>query len=82
MSGLQLAGLAVSDSSGGSSGVGLVVLVVALTIGSAIVLSWLIGKLPEKRPGTPLFPRRSKKDPFSRPPDGPMDQPPRGPFDT
>lgn len=46
------------------------------------MLSWLIGKLPEKRPGTPLFPRRSKKDPLARPPEDPFDQPPRGPFDN
>ena len=82
MSGLQLAGATVSSSSGGSSGVGLVVLVVALTIGSALVLAWLIGRLPEKRPGTPLFTRRSKRDPFAHPPDGPMDPPPKGPFDS
>ncbi len=81
MPSLQLA--VVGSSSNGGSGVGLVVTVVVLTIGAALVLSWLIGRLPEKTDGVSLpFTRRRRKNPFDHPPGGPANPPPKGPFDN
>lgn len=83
MSGLQLASLLASPSSNGSSGVGLVVTVVILTVGAALVMSWLIGRLPEKNDDKWMpFSRRRRNDPFNRPPSGPSNPPPSGPFDS
>jgi hypothetical protein len=74
----------VANSSQGSSGIGPVVMVVGLTIGSALVLSWLFGRLPgsnENTGASPFAGWRRRKDPFGSPPDDPMDRPPKSPFD-
>jgi len=77
----ELAGVLLAGASRGSSGVGPVVIAVGLTIGSALLLSWVIGKFPGSNENTGASPfRRRRKDPFGQPPDDPMDQPPRGPF--
>jgi len=82
MSAFEVAGAVVAGSSRGSSGMGPVVIAVGLTVGSALLLSWVIGKLPgsDENTGASPFSRRRRKDPFGRPPDDPMDQPPQGPF--
>jgi len=74
MSDLQIVGVVVAGSSQGSSGVGPLVMAVGLTIGSVLVLSWLIGRLPgsNENTGASPFRRRGRKDPFGRPPDDPM----------
>ena len=62
---------------------GLVVTVVILTIGAALVMSWLIGRLPEKTDDKWMpYARRRRSNPFNRPPSGPSNPPPRGPFDS
>lgn len=73
----------LARSSQGDSGVGPVVIAVGLTVASALLLSWLFGKLPgsDENTGAGVFGRRRRRDPFGRPPEDPMDQPPRGPFD-
>ena len=73
----------VDGASRGSSGIGPVVTVVGLTIVSALVLTWLINRLPgsNENTGASPFSRRRRNDPFGRPPEDPMDQPPRSPFD-
>jgi hypothetical protein len=70
-------------ASQGSSGLGPVVLVVGLTIGSALLLSLLINRLPgsNKNTGASPFSRRRRTDPFGQPPDDPTAPPPRSPFD-
>jgi hypothetical protein len=70
MSGLQIIGVVGAGSSSGSSGVGPVVIAVGLTIASALVLSWLINRLPgsNENTGASPFRRRSRNDPFGRPP--------------
>jgi len=77
MSGLQIVGVVVAESSQGSSGVGPVVIAVGLTIGSVLVLSWLINRLPGSNENTGASPfrrrRGRRKDPFGRPPDDSMD---------
>ena len=72
----------VEGASRGSSGVGPVVIVVGLTITSALVLSWLINRLPgsNENTGAHPFSRRRRSDPFDGPPDDPMAGPPRSPF--
>ncbi len=69
-------------ASRGSSGLGPVVIVVGLTITSALVLSWLINRLPgsNENTGASPFSRRRRTDPFDQPPDDTMDHPPHGPF--
>ena len=71
MSGLQIIGVVGAGSSSGSSGVGPVVIAVGLTIASALVLSWLINRLPgsNENTGASPFRRRGRNDPFGRPPD-------------
>lgn len=83
MTALEVVGTVVAGASRGSSGVGPVVVVVGLTVASALLLSWVIGKLPgsNENTGAGPFRRRRRDDPFGAPPDDPMDQPPRGPFD-
>ena len=72
----------VASASQGSSGIGPVVTVVGLTIVSALVLSWIIHRLPGSNENTGASPfKRRRKDPFGQPPDDPMDRPRRGPFD-
>jgi hypothetical protein len=71
----------VAEASRGDSGVGPVVMVVGLTIASALVLAWIIGKLPgsNENTGAGVF-RRRRRDPFATPPE---DDPSwRGPFDS
>ncbi len=69
MSGLGF--IASAGSSSGSSGVGPVVIAVGLTIASALVLSWLINRLPgsNENTGASPFRRWRRNDPFGRPPD-------------
>lgn len=85
MSSIVAAAAVVATASQGSSGIGPVVIVVGLTIASALVLTWIVGKLPGSNENTGASPfgrwRRPPRDPFGRPPDGPTDEPPRGPFD-
>ena len=73
----------VERSSRGSSGIGPVVMVVGLTIASALVLSWVIHRLPgsNENTGASPFSRWRRRDPFDRPPEDPMDRPPNTPFD-
>lgn len=83
MSALLIA--SVEGASRGSSGIGPVVTAVGLTIGSVLVLSWLIGKLPgsnENTGASPFAGWRRRKNPFDRPPESPTDRPSRGPFDS
>jgi hypothetical protein len=71
----------VAGASRGDSGIGPVVIAVGLTVASALVLSWIIGRLPgsNENTGAGVF-RRRRRDPFGQPPD---DEPPRrGPFDS
>lgn len=79
--GMMLA--SVESSSRGSSGIGPVVIVVGLTIASALVLSWVIHRLPgsNENTGASPFSRWRRRNPFDRPPEGPTDGPPRSPFD-
>lgn len=81
MSAVLLASL--EGGSRGSSGIGPVVIAVGLTIGSVLVLSWLIGKLPgsNENTGAGPFSGWRRKNPFDRPPEDPTDRRPRGPFD-
>ncbi len=83
MSSFVNAGAVIATASQGSSGIGPVVTVVGLTIASALVLSWIIHRLPgsNENTGASPFRRRQRKDPFGQPPDDPMDRPPRSPFD-
>ena len=72
----------VASASQGSSGIGPVVAVVGLTIASALVLSWIVHRLPGSNENTGASPfKRRRKDPFGQPPEDPMDRPPRSPFD-
>ena len=82
MSALLIA--SAEGASRGSSGLGPIVMVVGLTIGSALVLSWLINRLPgsNENTGASPFSRRRRSDPLGPPPADPMDRPPRGPFDS
>lgn len=82
MSGLAVVQM-VAGSSQGDSGIGPVVIVVGLTVVSALTLSWLIGRLPgsNENTGAGVFTRRRKRDPFESPPDDTTDPPPRSPFD-
>jgi len=76
-------GAVIATTSQGSSGIGPVVTVVGLTIGSALVLTFVVSKLPgsNENTGASPFKRRQRKDPFGQPPDDPMDRPPTSPFD-
>ncbi len=73
----------VEGASRGSSGIGPVVMVVGLTIVSALVLSWVFHRLPgsNENTGASPFSRRRRGNRFDRPPEDPMDRPPRSPFD-
>lgn len=73
----------VDGASRGGSGIGPVVIVVGLTIGSALVLSWIVHRLPgsNENTGASPFARWRRSNSFDRPPQDPTDQPPRGPFD-
>jgi len=73
----------VESGSRGSSGLGPVVIVVGLTIGGALVLTWLFNRLPgsNENTGASPFGRWRRSNSFDRPPEKPKDQPPRGPFD-
>ena len=81
MLGIVLA--SVEGASRGSSGIGPVFMVVGLTIASALVLTFVVSRLPgsNENTGASPFRRRRRSDPFDRPPDDPMDRPPKGPFD-
>lgn len=70
-------------ASRGSSGIGPVVIAVGLVIASALVLTWLVNRLPgsNENTGASPFARWRRSNSFDRPPQDPMDQPPRGPFD-
>lgn len=74
----------VASSSSDGSGIGPVVIVVGLTVASALVLTWIIGRLPgsNENTGAGVFNRRRRRDPFSDPPDDRDERRPRGPFDT
>ena len=87
MSDLVIASL--EGASRGSSGIGPVVIVVGITIASALVLTWLIGRLPgsNENTGASPFSGWRRRNPFGRPPDdrSPDDRadgPQRGPFGT
>jgi hypothetical protein len=73
----------IASASQGSSGMGPVVIVVGLTIASALILTFLFNRLPgsNENTGASPFSRRRRKDPFGQPPDDPMDRPPSSPFD-
>lgn len=81
MLGIVLA--SVENASRGSSGIGPVVIVVGLTIASALVLTWLVNRLPgsNENTGASPFGRWRRSNSFDRPPEDPMDRPPRSPFD-
>ena len=74
----------VESGSRGSSGPGPVVIVVALTIVSALVLTFVVNRLPgsNENTGASPFGRWRRTNSFDRPPEKPKDQPPRGPFDS
>lgn len=74
----------VEGASRGSSGIGPVVIVVVITIASALVLTWLINRLPgsNENTGASPFSRWRGRNPLERRPDDPADDPPRGPFGT
>ena len=76
----------LASSSRGDSGIGPVLIAVGLTVASALLLSWIIGKLPgsNENTGASVFSRRRRprKDPFGQPPEDPGDPRPRGPFDN
>jgi hypothetical protein len=75
----------LASSSRGDSGIGPVFIAVGLTVASALVLSWVIGKLPgsNENTGAGVFTRRRQRrnDPFGQPPEDTGDQRRRGPFD-
>ena len=73
----------VERTSRGSSGIGPVVMVVGLTIASALVLTWVVGRLPgsNENTGASPFSRRRRRTPFDRPPEDPTNRSPRTPFD-
>lgn len=77
-------GALVASSSQGSSGIGPVVTVVGLTVGSALLLSFIVSKLPgsNENTGASPFRRRRRRSPFDGPPEDSNDQRPRGPFDS
>ena len=72
----------VEGASRGDYGIGPVVTVVGLTIASALVLSWLIHRMPgsDRNTGASPFSRRRRSNLFGQPPDDPMDRPPRDTF--
>ncbi len=74
----------VDGASRGSSGIGPVFIAVGLTITSALVLAWLINRLPgsNENTGASPFARWRRSDPFDRPPEDTNNRPPRGPFGT
>jgi hypothetical protein len=75
----------LASSSRGDSGIGPVVIAVGLTVASALLLSWIIGKLPgsNENTGAGVFSRRRSRrnDPFGQPPEDTGEQRRRGPFD-
>jgi hypothetical protein len=75
--------VAVASTSRGEFSVGPVVIVVGLAVSSALLLSWLFGRLPgsDENTGAGLFSRR-RRNPFERPPDDTPEPPRRGPFDS
>lgn len=73
----------LASSTQGDSGIGPVVIAVGLTVASALILSWIIGRLPgsNENTGAGVFSRRRRRDPFGQPPEDPGDPRRRGPFD-
>jgi hypothetical protein len=74
----------LASSTRGDSGIGPVVIAVGLTVTAALVLSWIIGRLPgsNENTGAGVFRRRRRNDdPFGKPPEDTGDPRPRGPFD-
>ena len=74
------------STSQGDSGIGPVVIVVGLTIASALVLTWIVNRLPDWGKGSRLDPAnwRRRADPGTGIPDdrdGRDDRPPSGPFE-
>jgi hypothetical protein len=82
---LGLVGVQVlASSSRGDSGIGPVVIAVGLTVASALLLSWIIGRLPgsNENTGAGVFSRRRRRrDPFGQPPEDTDEPRRRGPFD-
>ena len=72
------------SASRGSFSIGPVVMVIGLTIASALVLAWLVNRLPgsNENTGASPFTRRGRRSPFGRSPDDSSGVAPRGPFDT
>ncbi|MGB0112665.1 MAG: hypothetical protein WBP59_05550 [Ilumatobacteraceae bacterium] len=66
----------------GSSGIGPVLTVIALTIASALVLSWVFHRLPgsDENTGASPFGRRRRQGPFDPPDDDIPDSSSNGPF--
>jgi hypothetical protein len=73
----------VAQTSNGGFSIGPVVIAVGLTVASALLLSWVIGRLPgsTENTGAGVF-RRRRRDPFGEPPDDRPEPRQRGPFDT
>ncbi|HSP28431.1 MAG TPA: hypothetical protein VLN74_07765 [Ilumatobacteraceae bacterium] len=73
----------VERTSRGSSGIGPVVMVVGLTIASALVLSWVSHRLPgsNENTGASPFSRGRRRNPFDQPPEDTTDRSPNTPFD-
>lgn len=70
------------SSSQGDSGIGPVIIVVAITIGAALVLTWIVNRLPDWGAGSRFDPLRWRRrgTPQTGLPDDPDDRPPSGPF--
>jgi hypothetical protein len=75
----------LASSTRGDSGIGPVMIAVGLTVASALILSWVIGRLPgsNENTGAGVFSRRRprRNDPFGKPPEDSGDPRRRGPFD-
>lgn len=76
-------------TSQGDSGIGPVIIVVGLTIASALVLTAIVKRLPDWGAGSRWDPlrwgRRRRTNPFGAPPDDADrrdDRPPSGPFNS
>ena len=71
------------STSQGDSGIGPVFIVVGLTIASALVLTWIVNRLPDWGKGSRLDPVnwRRRPNPRSGIPDDPENRPPSGPFE-
>jgi len=79
---LSLLIASVEGSSRGSSGIGPVVIAVGLTITSALVLTFVIRRMPgsNENTGAGPFSRRRRTDPLDPPPQDPWGRPPRDSF--